>query len=205
MVVEVQSNNPYRRSMSPQLPPPAAGQQQPHHYQQQYHLSSYSTTDSGSTSPSPPPHPHSHSPSPPPLVKFPSSTTTIAEEPENELDAQHHHVRSPTPTIVVKACEDKERDASDKVVITIHPTDSTNSVPQHKEYPMPIRTNTHPHPRQSMNELEACSVWPARRFMQKKVMQKKTKWIIIKVLCALIFVVGAVAIGLGISKAAGSK
>ncbi|KAI5838998.1 hypothetical protein DFP73DRAFT_243952 [Morchella snyderi] len=202
-MVEAQSNNPYRRSMSPpQLSPPAAGQQQQHNHQQ-YQLSSYSSTDSGSNSPPPPP-PHSHSPPPPPLVKFPSSTTTIAEEPENELDAQSH-VRSPTPTIVVKACEDKERDASDKVVITIHPTDSTNSVPQHKEYPMPIRTNTHPHPRQSMNELEACSVWPARRFMQKQVMQKKTKWIIIKVICALIFVVGAVAIGLGISKAAGSK
>ncbi|KAH0605227.1 uncharacterized protein H6S33_005209 [Morchella sextelata] len=202
-MVEVQSNNPYRRSMSPQLPPPAAGQQQQQqHHHQQYQLSSYSSTDSGSSSPSPPPHSHSHSPSPPPLVKFPSSTTTIAEEPENELDAQSH-VRSPTPTIVVKACEDKERDGADKVFITIHPTGSTNSVPQHKEYPMPVRTNTHPHPRQSMNE--ACSVWPARRFMQKQVMQKKTKWIIIKVLCALIFVVGAVAIGFGISKAAGSK
>lgn len=186
-MVEVQSNNPYRRSMPPQPPPLAAGQQ--------YQLSAYGPSSPVDDSP----------PQSPPLVKFPSSTTTIAEEPESELVHQHEHSRTPTPTIVVKGCDDKEckdKDGADKVVITIHPTTSTSTVQQH-EYPMPIRTNTHPHPRQSMSaDAKPCQVWPARRFMQKQVMQKKTKWIIIKVVLALIFVIGAVAIGLGISKAA---
>lgn len=186
-MVEAQSNNPYRRSMSPpQPPPPAAGQQ--------YQLSSY-----GSSSPT-----ESGSPQPPPLVKFPSSTTTIAEEPEPEHESdyhQHGHPRALSPTILVKGSDDKEVD-SPEVVITIHQTLSTSTV-QQPEYPMPIRTNTHPHPRQSMSaDAKPCDVWPARRFMQKRLMQKKTKWIIIKVSLALVFVIGAVAIGLGISRAA---
>jgi flagellar basal body-associated protein FliL len=36
-------------------------------------------------------------------------------------------------------------------------------------------------------------------------MRNKTKWIIIKVVCAVVFIVGAVAIGLGISHATKSK
>lgn len=184
-MVEVQSNNPYRRSMSPPQPPPAAAGQQ-------YQLSAY-----GSSSPT-----ESGSPQPPPLAKFPSATTTIAEEPEPESDYHRQgHSRASTPTVIVKGCDDKDADGPE-VVITIHQTVSTSTV-QQPEYPMPIRTNTHPHPRQSMSaDTKPCDVWPARRFIQKRLKQKKTKWIIIKVTLALIFVIGAVAIGLGISRAA---
>jgi len=190
-MVEPQSNNPYRRSMSPQppaLPAPAA-------LPESTNLSAH----------------------PAPLQKSYSTTTTIAEEPELE-DAEGQtpaptypavNTDHSTPTVSIpQGPKSVDKSTSDSIVITIHPTSSTCTVQNPAEYPMPRPSmSTHPHPRLSLSceEGRPCNAWPARRFLQKQVMRNKTKWIIIKVVCAVLFVVGAVAIGLGISHATKNK
>ncbi|CUS12589.1 unnamed protein product [Tuber aestivum] len=185
-MVEPQSNNPYRRSMSPQPPAPPAPAVLP----ETTNLSAH----------------------PAPLQKSYSTTTTIAEEPESE-DAGGR-ARAPTnppviPTVSLPhASKSADKSTSDSIVITIHPTSSTCTVQNPAEYPMPRTSlSTHPHPRHSLSceEGKPCNAWPARRFLQKQVMRNKTKWIIIKVVCAVLFVVGAVAVGLGISHATKNK
>ncbi|PWW76294.1 hypothetical protein C7212DRAFT_352325 [Tuber magnatum] len=188
-MVEPQSNNPYRRSMSPQLPAPPAPAALPE-----------STNSSA------------HPAHPAPLQKSYSTTTTIAEEPE--LEDAEGRARAPTNPPAIPAVslphgpKSVDKSTSDSIVITIHPTSSTCTVQNSAEYPMPRPSlSTHPHPRLSLSceEGKPCNAWPARRFLQKQVMRNKTKWIIIKVVCAVIFVVGAVAVGLGISHATKNK
>ncbi|CAZ83542.1 unnamed protein product [Tuber melanosporum] len=190
-MVEPQSNNPYRRSMSPQPPAPPAPAALPE------------STNS-------PAHPA-------PLQKSYSATTTIAEEPE--LEDAEGQARAPafpavnvdpgaSPVSVPHGPKSVDKSTSDSIVITIHPTSSTCTVQNPPEYPMSRPSmSTHPHPRLSLSceEGKPCNAWPARRFLQKQVMRNKTKWIIIKVVCAVLFVVGAVAVGLGISHATKSR
>lgn len=80
------------------------------------------------------------------------------------------------------------------ILITIQSTDSAVTTPPH--------TGVLPTHRMSMDPAqEQCNMWPALRLAQKSRIKSKRTWIIIKVSIAVIIVVGAVAVGLGISKA----
>ena len=80
------------------------------------------------------------------------------------------------------------------ILITIQSTGSSASTPPH--------TGTLPTHRLSMDPAqEHCNMWPALRSTQKSRIKNKRTWIIIKVAIATVIVVGAVAVGLGISKA----
>ena len=45
------------------------------------------------------------------------------------------------------------------------------------------------------------NMWPALRFAQKDKVRRGRRWVVVKVVVAVVIVVGAVAVGLGISKA----
>jgi len=80
------------------------------------------------------------------------------------------------------------------ILITIQSTGSSASTPPH--------TGTLPTHRLSMDPIqEHCNMWPALRSTQKSRIKSKRTWTIIKVAIATVIVVGAVAVGLGISKA----
>ncbi|KAF8422935.1 hypothetical protein EV426DRAFT_153623 [Tirmania nivea] len=80
------------------------------------------------------------------------------------------------------------------ILITIQSTGSSTSTPPHTGIPPTHRLSMDP-------AQEHCNMWPALRSTQKSRIKSKRTWIIIKVAIATVIVVGAVAVGLGISKA----
>ena len=169
--------------------------------------------DENTTARSPPPPSH-------PLSK-PPSTTTIIEEDETEAGHQSRRYSpdppsTPPPTgplpelpkpglqplqtaFIIDSNKHKSLtptgNGDGHILITVHSTDSATSTP-------PQTGSTHPTHRLSLDPgKENCTMWPALRFTQKAKFKSRRTWIIIKVTIAVVIVVGAVAIGLGISKA----
>ncbi|KAF8464643.1 hypothetical protein BDZ91DRAFT_250842 [Kalaharituber pfeilii] len=156
-----------------------------------------------------------------PLQKSPSTTTTIMEEDESEHISQHRQLSGMTaispslippptppptgplpepPTAYVLDSNKNKSAPSDgtgdgHILITIQSTGSSASTPPHTG-------NIHPNNRMSVDvSQQNCNMWPALRLAKKTEFKSKRRWIIIKVAIAAIIVVGAVAVGLGISKA----
>ncbi|KAF8431158.1 hypothetical protein BGX38DRAFT_357639 [Terfezia claveryi] len=146
-----------------------------------------------------------------PLQKSPSTTTTILEEDESEAMSQQRQFSwtgstarssppspvpppTPPPTGPLPAIPQAGGTNDGHILITIQSTGSSASTVPH--------TGTIPTHRLSIDPAqEHCNMWPALRSTQKSRIKSKRTWIIIKVAIATVIVVGAVAVGLGISKA----
>lgn len=122
-----------------------------------------------------------HGPSPNELK---GSTEHDGKKPED-----HSLPSAPEPVLV----STKKKDSvNDGIFITIQPG-STASLDKAEQGGI-----TH---RFSVECCEESTMWPARRWMQKSRLKNKRVRIALKVLIALIIIVGAVAVGLGISRA----
>jgi hypothetical protein len=99
--------------------------------------------------------------------------------------------------------ENSKASKTEEVVITVHDTPSEISVPQ--EPAQCVKSGRKSvvggcGDRKSM-QLEDCSMWPARRMIQKQYRDKKRMWMWIKIAIAILIIGGAAAIGVGISHA----
>ncbi|KAI5807510.1 hypothetical protein DFH27DRAFT_608277 [Peziza echinospora] len=161
-----------------------------------------------------------------PLQRTTSSTTTIMEEDENELTYSQpitmrrtNSACEPPPTpppngplpqlptapqnaYILDGPKNSKRVAGEgngdgHILITIHSRDSQASSPSPPQTAGPPPTH-----KMSMDASQQnCNMWPAIRFTQKARFKSKRRWIALKVGIAVVIVIGAVAIGLGISKA----
>ncbi|KAL7269562.1 hypothetical protein RUND412_007774 [Rhizina undulata] len=209
-MAEPQSNNPFRRSMSP--PQGSMHQLSTLSPQESLTAPALSKTHSASTSIPEEPELEAASGTYPPNLQFSNPPgTTITPYPTTltrTTTSSSTSSTSPMPSPIAAAppvITDPPKAHDGSIVITIHPTSSASSVPPTQSAYNPPRNSisAHPHPRQSIQVdggASQCAVWPARRYLQKQVSKDKRLWIAIKVLLVLVFVGGAVAIGLGISK-----
>ena len=157
-----------------------------------------------------------------PLQRTASSTTTIMEEDESEIMytqpiimTRTNSACEPPPTpppngplpqlptplpnaFILDGSKNSKRLSGNgtgdaHILITVHSRDSQGSTPPH--------TAGLPTHKMSMDASQQnCNMWPAIRFTQKAKLRGKRRWIAIKVAIAVVIIVGAVAVGLGISK-----
>lgn len=126
-----------------------------------------------------------------------SSSTIPASQPaqanvtrfEQALADPENQFLAPAENVAIK-----KTSTNDQIFITIQPG-SASSLAQ-----VGTTTNQYNH-RFSMETVDDPGMWPPRKFLQKRVMKKKRVRIALKVTLAVVIIVGAAAIGLGINKA----
>lgn len=133
-----------------------------------------------------------------PLYKTPSTTTTIAEEPEQDRPSNETTRTVVAPCLTLGSLPMEKLDKDDEaatVTVVLPPAcarPSGDRRPSIERRPSNMRCSM---------QAEDEGMWPSRRRLQKQKNENKRMWTLIKIGIAVLIIGAAVAIGLGISKA----